>query len=294
MSLVDNPEKKAADTRLSYSSATLLKNCSQKYYYHKVSMPGRDIDADVNYDAFNVGKAFHWVMEENMHTDEDLDELVTAACSTFEVETSQSMIHAMLLRYLQCHKASGLTAVYCELGLDTKDFIGFIDVILKDEATGDWWLGDLKTAKIVAATTFARLKKDVQLNLYASFAPWIADELGLDLKKFRGCRYRVTSKSVLKRKISESYYEHVRRTAKNVKSYDIIIPIEEMQPNETFKEHKRLHAQTMKMREGKVKPSKNLSYCDSFFKPCEFWSQCYGKTFTEMKDELEVVTSSNV
>ena len=287
--------KPITGNQLSYSSATLLKNCSQKYYYHKVAEDiSKDPDAEENYDAFNVGKAFHWVMEENMHTDEDLVELLEKACNTFEVEDHQALIHAMLLRYLQVHTKSGLTAVFCELQLNTPEFLGFIDIVLEDKATGEWWIGDLKTASRFSEVKVTSLRNDVQLNLYASFAPWIAAELDLDVAKFRGARYRVTTKATLKRKVRESYYEYVRRLAKSVKSYDVVIPIEEMCPQDTFGEHLRLHAITMKMREGTVKPQKNLSYCDSFFKPCEYWSQCHGKTYSEMNGSLEILGSDNV
>jgi len=286
-------ENKVQDTRLSYSSATLLKNCSQKYFYYKVAGVARDEDAEVNYDAFNIGKAFHWVMETNNHSEDNFHDLLDQAVKTFEVEEARGMIHAMLLRYLQVHKKSGLEVVHCEFELTTDLFIGFIDVILKD-ADGNWWIGDLKTAARYSEITAAKLHNDVQLNLYASFAKEIASYFKLDPNKFRGARYRVTTKSVLKKKVTESYADHVKRTANNVKSYDIVIPLEKMDPKGVFAEHKKLHTRSMKMREGKLKPEKNLSQCDSFFKPCEYFSQCHGKCFTELKDEIQMITSDNV
>ena len=287
-------ENKVQDTRLSYSSATLLKNCSQKYFHHKVAGTARDEDHEDNYDAFNIGKAFHWVLEENLHSDKDLHNLIDVACKTYEVEDSKAMIEAMLLRYLQVHKKSGLEVVVCELALSNDIFIGFIDLILKDPETGDWWISDLKTAARYDEITIAKLCSDVQLNLYSSFSDEIAPQFNLDPKKFKGARYRVTTKSKLKRQASESYNEHVLRTAKNVKSYDIIVPLERMDPKGIYKEHKALHAKTLKMRSGKLKPEKNTSYCNSFFKPCEFFSQCHSKTFTDLKDDLDMVTSNNV
>jgi len=286
-------ENKVVDTRLSYSSATLLKNCSQKYYYYKVAGVAKDPDAEENYDAFNIGKAFHWVLETNGHTESRLEELLEEACNTFEVQGSKSMIHAMLLRYLQVHQESGLEVVHCEFELSTDIFIGFIDVILKD-SEGNWWIADLKTASRFSEITAAKLHNDVQLNLYASFSKEIGEYFGLDPKKFKGARYRVTTKSVLKQKVDESYYAHVKRTAKNVKSYDIIVPLDKMNPKKTFEEHKELHKDTLKMREGKLKPVKNLSWCDSYFKPCEYWSKCHGCTFTECKESVDMLTSGNV
>ena len=287
-------DEKKPDTRLSYSSATLLKNCSQKYYYYKVAGLAKDPDSEQNYDAFNIGKAFHWVLETNGHTENRLEELLEEAVKAYEVPESRGMIHAMLLRYLQVHQLSGLEVVHCEFELSTDMFVGYIDVILKDSNTGVWWIGDLKTAARYSDIKTAMLHKDVQLNLYSSFADDIAKYFNLDPSKFGGARYRVTTKSVLKRKVDESYAAHVKRTAKNVKSYDVIIPIEKMDPKGIFAEHKKLHKDSIKMREGKLKPSKNMSHCDSFFKPCEYWSQCYGCTYTECKESAEMLTSGNV
>lgn len=279
---------KTIDTRLSYSSATLLKNCSQKYYYHKISTPGKDPDSEDNMEAFNVGKAFHWVLEENGHTEARLEELLEEAVQAYEVEDLKGMIHAMLLRYLKLHKESGLTCIKAELELSNDFFIGFIDAIMTDPE-GGWWIVDLKTAGRFADTTLARLALDTQLNLYSSFSDDIALHLELDPDRFMGARYRCTTKSKLVRKATESYSDHVLRTAKNVKSYDVVIPITIMDPKTAIEEHKALHKDTLKMREGKAKPKKNLSYCDSFFRPCEYWSQCYGKTFTEWKGDLESI-----
>lgn len=279
--------------QLSYSSANLLKNCSQKYYWYKVKQVERDPDSEDNQDAFNVGKAFHHVLEMNMHTNERLTELLDEAVETFEVPEHKPMLHAMLMRYLQVHMKSNLKAVHCELGLQNPEFIGYIDVILADDE-GNWWICDLKTARRFAETTLARLKLDVQLNLYTSFAEIIAEQLELDVHKFQGCRYRVTTKSSIKRRKTESYKDFVIRCAESIKSYDVIIPIEEMAPAMTMFEHEQLQKHALALHRGEAEPKKNMSYCDSFFRPCEYFSQCYGKTFTELKGDLEVITSDNV
>jgi hypothetical protein len=279
------------NTRLSYSSGTLLKNCSMKYYHYKVAGVAKDPDSEDNSDAFNIGKAFHWVLEENNHTEDNLVDLLEKAVKNFNVEDSMGMLHAMLLRYLKLHKKSGLVVKKCELGLQNDIFEGYIDAIMTEE-DGTWWVVDLKTARIAAETTFARLKTDTQLNLYCSFADDIALLLGLDRGKFGGARYRVTTKSVLKKKANESYFDHVMRTAKNIKSYDIIIPVSEMNPEQAYKDHELLHSRSMDLRHDVLKPEKNLSYCDSFFKPCEYWSRCHGDTFTNCKGALQMITEN--
>jgi len=286
-------KKLEADTRLSYSSASLLTQCSMKYWHRKVNNTPVDSDIEQDTEAFRIGKAFHDVLERTMHTSSGLETALAIAVKQHEVEYFEGMIHAMLLRYLQVHGKSGLTAVKCELGLSNDQFIGFIDVILKDDE-GNWWIADLKTASRVTDTTFARLPRDRQLNLYASFAHEVAGVLDLDIEKFKGCRYRVTTKSNLKKKASESYEAHVKRTAKNVKSYDVIIPIEVMNPSEFYKVHMVQHEVTMKLRAGEIAPSKNFGACESYFKPCEYWSQCMGCTFSEGKAKAQMLTTDNV
>lgn len=290
---MSDSENKVVDTRLSYSSATLLKNCSQKYFWYKVAGVAKDPDSEDNYDAFNVGKAFHFVMEMNGHTEKDLEKYLDEAVRAFEVEEYRPMIHAMLLRYLQVHQKSGLEVVHCEFELVTDIFVGYIDVIMKD-ALGGWYIVDLKTASRYSPITAAKLHNDVQLNLYSSFKEDIAKYFNLDPAKFKGARYRVTTKSKLTQKVDESYNAFVKRTAKNVKSYDIVIPAERLKAKEFFNEHKKLHTMSMKLRSGKLKPTKNFSYCDSFFKPCEYFSQCHGCTFTESLDMVKMLTSDNV
>jgi len=294
MALVEAPKEEAPDERLSYSSSTLLKNCEQKYCYYKIDKAPKDSDVSDSTEAFDIGKAFHQVLEDNNHTDVSLEGHLDNACRALEVEAHKGMIHAMLLRYLQVHAKSGLEVVRCELGLNNPKFIGYIDVILKDPKTGEWWIADLKTAGRYSPITTAKLANDVQLNLYCSFAEHIAAALELDVKKFMGARYRVTTKSKLKRKVGESYGAHVRRTAKNVVSYDIIVPIAEMSPAAVYKEHLKLQAKTVKFRKGTLKPTRNLSYCDSFFRSCDYFSRCHGKNFTEAQDQFEMLTSDNV
>lgn len=282
------------NVQLSYSSATLLKNCSQKYYWYKVAGVPKDPDSEDNQDAFNVGKCFHWVLEENGHTEERLLELLEEGVIEFQVGEHQAMIHAMLLRYLQVHQKSGLHAVKCELGLQTPDFIGFIDVILADPEDGAWWISDLKTSARLSPITISKLHNDPQLNLYSFFADKVAEQLELDFDKFMGARYRVTTKSRLTQKKSESYAAFVKRVAGSVKSYDVIVPKHTMNPEWAMHQHLELHNYAVDLKEERREPVKNLSYCDSFFRPCEFYSQCHGKTFTELSDGVEMLTSDNV
>lgn len=285
-------KEERVDTRLSYSSATLLKNCETRYCHHKAWGTPKDSDYEDKQENFNIGKAFHWIMETSEHTEDNLAELLDQSCKAFEVEEYKALIHALSLRYLQTHIKSGLSVIKCEQSLSNADMLGFIDVILGEE-DGGYWFGDMKTSAWVNELLFARLKNDPQLNTYSFFHREVASALGLDPNKFRGCRYRVVTKAKLKQKASESYVDYVKRLAKNVKSYDIIIPIEKMNIEATYDEHLRLHARSLELRAGEV-PTKNLSYCDSYFSPCPYWSHCHGEEYSKCKSELEMITSNNV
>lgn len=273
---------------LSYSSAALLKNCSQKYYWYKVKQVARDADSDQDTTALDVGSAFHYVLEHSGHTDKDIGKHLTVACKEYNCEDQKALINAMVLKYLKAHKKSGLSVVQCEFEISDEVFLGYVDVVLSDEQ-GFWWIADLKTASRFSDITAAALHNNVQLNLYAHYSAEIAKHLKLDPDKFQGTRYRVTTKSKLKRKVTESHVDLVRRIYHAIESYDVAVPVALMNPQETFDNHMRLYHQALKLKSGEIKPSKNLSYCDSFFKPCEYFSQCHGYTFSELKDRLEVI-----
>jgi PD-(D/E)XK nuclease superfamily len=277
------------ETRLSYSSATLLQSCSRRYWHYKVNKTKFDEDYVDDYAAFNVGKAFHYVLETTLHKRGGLRKLIENSCKQFNVEDDKAMIHAMVLRYLEVHNASGLEVVKCELEISNEFFLGFIDAVAV-EPDGGWWIIDLKTAASVSPLTFARLKGDTQLNLYASFAAIIAEHCGLDPNLFRGARYRTTKKSKLKRKLGESYDEFVKRIQNSVESYDAIVPVELMRPAEFLARHKELHALSLKLRNKRTKTTGtcNFSQCESYFRPCPYFSNCHGSTITEAKKQIVV------
>lgn len=277
---------------LSYSSSNLVKNCQQKYWHYKVKATPKDPDADDSTEAFDIGKAFHEVLELNGHTTRDLESLLDDVCKKYEVDHAKNMIHAMLLRYLQVHIQSGLDVLFCEVKIQTPDTIGFVDVVLGD-GDGNWWVGDMKTAGRFSNTTLAKLSSDPQLNLYCYHLLKMAKFLKLDPKKFKGARYRVTTKSKLVQKARETDAEHIKRTAKNVKSYDIIIPKEIMCIEETYKKHVHYFNKAVKLQTGEEAPEQNFTYCDSYFRPCEYWSKCHGHTYSDGLVKLEMVKSSN-
>lgn len=282
------PKKKAIGP-LSHSSASTLLECEQKYAYYKIDGAPNDPDY-VKSDALAIGSAFHKVLEDSKHEKpESIRASLLACVEDPEVRLPESEIllcHAMVLKYLRLHKQMGFKVLAVEIGIETKEVVGYIDAIMED-LQGFWWIVDLKAKKSLSPTEIAMLKNDPQLNLYAAHAGMIAEMLNLDVKKFGGCRWRVVTKTTAKQKAGETDAAYVARLADDhVKAYDIPVPFDEAAAAERLQTHLELFKRTQKL--PKSKPLKNFKSCNSFFSPCQYWSRCYGKTFTEMQDATHV------
>jgi len=279
-------------TQLSYSSMCDLATCEAKYYFRKVAMVPKDADAEES-EALGVGKAFHEYLEDVLHGEKfnakTFDSAVMAKAIEHNVEEEAHLIGAMALAYMKLHKASGLIVVKCEQQVETPKYNGFIDVILKD-ASGNWWIGDLKTAARFDDKKVAQLPKDQQLNLYSYFADHLAGFFDLDPKKFKGCRYRVTTKTKSVVKANESITDFAKRMVDkgSVTSYDAIIPVDVMDIENTWKHFEVMQERAVAIQNGEM-PTKNLGACMNFFRPCDYWSQCHGKCFTDMTTKPEVI-----
>lgn len=277
------------DLKLSYSSATLLRGCEQRFYNYKKEIP-KDSDYEDNIDALVIGTSFHHVLEMSKHQKpEKISELLDHCVNEFKLpEEKVGLVHAMVLKYLRLHKQSGLECVACEIEVSNEFILGYVDAILIDPNTKEWFIVDLKTCARFYQGLLPKLKRDVQLNLYATFKEDIAKKLDLDIDKFGGCRYRTTTKSVAKQKKTEGYTDYVLRMAKVIKSYDIVIPKEELDPEAILKRHKEDWKLGIEILGGEKEPVKNFSYCDSFFRACPYWSNCHGSNHSEATKGLKI------
>jgi hypothetical protein len=283
-------ENSSPDTRLSYSSATLLRGCEQKYFHYKVAKTDIDSDQSKDTKAFDIGKAFHYILEESKHEKpEKIGPYLEKIAKDYDLDENEvALVHAMVLKYLRLRSRQNLRFIAAEYAIEDEEVIGFIDLIEEDTETGLWYISDLKTAKTFYPTTLARLPMDRQLNLYASFYKQIAKKFKLKMKNFGGCRYKVTTKSSAKMRKSESYADFVMRLVDSyIKTYDVIIPKDKLHINEVVEEFNQNYKRSLELRNGEA-PSKNFGYCESYFKPCEYWSQCHGSLFSEIKESLEV------
>jgi len=284
-------EKKLKEgTQLSYSSANLILGCTQKYMHHKVWKTEPDPQPKGDREPLDVGSAMHLIIERTKCEAPDL-ETVEEACKIYNVENKQGLVHAMSLQYAKLHAMSGLQVVAPEIGLLNKIFEGYVDLVVKDKA-GYWWISDTKSAKAVRELTLARLHNDTQLSLYASFKDEIARIYKLAPAKFKGIRYRVVTKSEATQQDGESYEAYVKRVYKSINAYDVLVPASMLKPKEAYGKHEKLHKVSLGLRDGSIEPIKNYAFCDAFFKPCEFWTACHGKSPNESLRALKIIESN--
>lgn len=271
-----NKSKEAV--KLSYSSMSTLLSCEKKYHAYKVACVPKDPDY-VESDALGLGKAFHEVLEKTLHQDYN-ESLIISAMTTHNVGTDEKeLLTVMLKKYVEFRKLSGIKIIKCEIALANNVFNGFIDYVAVQG--NKWFIGDLKTAGRHDESILSRLALDPQLNLYAYFAEWI-DVAAPQVKdlEFAGCLYT----QVIKSKAGTS-----AGLERGVKVYETFVPVEVMKPGEMWTLFNEIHDRALQLHAGEV-PKKNFGSCFSYFSPCQYWSQCYGTTFTESKNKVKLST----
>jgi hypothetical protein len=285
---------------LSPSSFKLYQACQRKYFLEKIVEAPADPDAEDDTEALTVGKIFHKVLEDTRHELAGVTVgRVAETAKEFAMEDpdTAAMIWAMLYAYKRTHEASGLKVLECEKVVDTPDFYGIVDAVMASPQ-GEWWIVDMKTAASWNPDALIpTLPTDLQMTLYTQHAPIIAEFLGLDMRDFQGCRYRAAIKMRIMRKADESIGEYATRLAKVARCYDIEIPKRVIKAGIVAEEHYAARVNINQKIELAAACSpeiaasyflKNRGNCMSYFRPCKYWSQCHGQTFTEAKTAIKV------
>ena len=275
---------------LSPSSLALFTGCQRKYYYKKVAKIPIDSDVSEEQENFDIGKTFHKVLEDRMHvlSGLTLSEVIKTAATFNLGEEKAPLIFAMLGKYKIMHEKAGLEATSCEVIIDTPTFYGIADVILTDSKK-NWWVGDMKTSASYSPLLVPTLAKHPQLNLYGYHHKEIAEVVGLDPEKYMGCRYRLTTKSKASKKVKEETVDFINRISDTIRSIDYILPKDKMAGEEMYEMHS--HAVKYMATCAEVAPGEkslfkpNYGNCLSYFRPCEYFSNCHGSLFTESKVE---------
>ena len=286
--------KKEPDLRLSYSSAQDIRMCERRWYNRKVLGKKPDKDYEEG-DQFMIGKAFHYVLEMTGHKYPKKMVDCLKACSAHDdinlTREYYPLITAMVKRYCELHEKSQLNVVAVEEEIqEDKFFIGYIDAIMSDN-DGNWWVVDLKTTGSFREDYLPPLIKNTQLSLYAPYAIQLSEKLGLDKEKFQGARYRTTVKPRLKRRNGESASSYARRLYDSCSSYDVILT-SDLLDSDALNEHEIVRNRAEQLIKGYDIARRNYSNCTAFFKPCPYFSDCHGMTFTEAKDKITVLEAT--
>jgi hypothetical protein len=274
--------------RFSYSGGNMAMKCQRKWYLKYIMKVEVDSDSQDDALALREGKALHTVLEfSNRDARGYKEEYLIAAAKEQSLDNeSFYKVYACLYSYYRLHAPSGLSVAGTEVEVGDDNYVGYIDSVMVDR-NGYWWMEDTKSSGMVMETLFARLEEDQQLNLYAFYAPQVAEKLKLDLSKFAGARYRVVQKPRLVPKNNEPLKDFAKRA--DAKAYDVEIPVSAMNPVAAYQLHMKLRATMLGLKDEDICP--NRQACIDYNRPCEYWSHCHkGKTFTECKSGVKVFT----
>jgi hypothetical protein len=285
-----------SDRRFSYSASNVLKSCEKQYCFKYVLGVEKDTDIEDDAAALRFGKAFHTVCELTNHDVRKFNTsmLTKAAFDNCLNTEDTTKVYACLKSYFDLHSKSKLECVGIELEIGDENLVGYIDAVMADR-NGNFWICDLKTSGLVVDTLFARLHKDPQLNLYCAFAEQVVEKINaasnrkLDIKKLQGCAYRVVAKPRTTPKTGESFEAYAARAAPE--AYDVYIPIDKMDPESALREIRELQTKAKAITLDNSRC--NRANCVQWQRPCDFFSQCHGATFTECKESAKVFTTKN-
>lgn len=280
---------------LSYSGSSTLQACERKYCLRYLARVQTDPDY-VNPDYFAFGNAFHKVLELTRHDPKQISKINFRDIITsykLEYVTDGARISAMLRRYWELHLKYPLNVVATETKVTAERTNGVIDAIMSDDF-GNWWIVDLKTTGKLDPALPARIAKDTQLNLYASFAEQLAHQYSLDVNMFAGIRYREALKPLQVYKAGESFESYTQRCETGTKVREIIVPIADLDVEESLGEFyesvKKADAiQATFIEANALVGKRNYGNCLAYGKPCEFFSWCHHKTYTEAIHSTQVI-----
>jgi len=292
--------------RLSYSSMNLIQGCQRKWMHYKVNKTAPDpTDETKNY--FEVGSAFHLIQEMLFHnldnlelsdnpmfspTEKILDALTTEFKQMCIDEVGLNpedwiLVAALAYGYLVQVRESfpELKCISVEKEIYTEDYIGYADAIFINEALRLYYIIDLKTAsRGLSEVAIKKLPKNVQLNLYAhpEYRKILKEKSDIaDDFKFGGVGYFSAVKpklSYLNKDTDQSYFEKLIGKTLNKANMDLLlIPATHLAPHKAYNLHKHLYSLSQNLRKGITPPLPNYNFCEAYFKPCEYFSQCHGE-----------------
>lgn len=305
--------KLPGDGLLNQSGMMAFLACNRKYAYTYIDRLPRVFDTIT---ALDRGSAFHLLAETRGEARADAQRKL----SHDPFETAR-----VFLAY-DAYKAQEdagmmppLTLAEQRVVSEEHQFYGTIDGIGVDDATGKWWLGEIKTTERFDPIRWQTLEINFQIALYTEMAKLeFAHEQFLSAADFTGVSYRTVEFSSRKPlKGSKQANPRASRTrpprpgeAKDayktrLKTDETAEEFRERIKNDAKVFHKMVstsdEARLSALQSfGAVKEAidrlgtkssnyvKNPGNCFSFGRPCEFFAACWGISVEEQKPELDV------
>jgi RecB family exonuclease len=284
---------------LSNSGVNTLQTCERKFVLKYIARVPVDPD-HISPDYFAVGNVFHKTLELTKHEWKLFNmEMYKSIVKSYNLDIVEdgAKIASMLRAYWRLHARESLEVVACEVKFDNGATNGIVDVIMRDNEHNVWWIVDLKTTGTVDANLPARIKRDPQLNLYAAFRTELAHKYNLDVERFAGIRYREAYKPRIKAKVGETFEQYTMRCEDTASVREIVVTVDELDSNTAFAEFTQLAQRAYELH-GQFAATKslcgrcNLNACFNYARPCEYFSWCYGDTFSESIQNKSRVVSA--
>jgi hypothetical protein len=279
---------------MSYSSRKDLHTCARKWFFKKVAKVNRDDDLVEDDIHLRLGTAYHSLLEINEEHRRATPNQAHYLATELDLEPEhEGQILAMAWAYSEFFSRLGVNCVAFEHRLLSDSVLGYIDRIYLNPQTREWYIVDHKTAKKMSNGLPERLLRDEQTHSYFSFVDDICESLGLEMEKFSGCCYTVCYKPQYKMKAGETPFDYATRVLPKIKIEQFTF-----MPDEKFTKQVRggLEADWMYQQSVKKKseqdpdwtPPPNFNSCFDYFRPCPYWSRCYGRKYTECVKMIDI------
>ena len=261
--------------KLSHSSSNTYLACQRKFWHAKIDLTEPDFDY-VRPNYFKFGAAYARIQEIVFNDwDQLTSHLVINECFKEGLDTTNA---AKMFAMLKSYRANvGKEHVlFAEVKLEHPVLNGRVDKVIR---RGEFaYIGEDKTASEINFTLSESLKTDPQICGYAACREQIEEKIGCQIA---GIVYRVVSKPKEKRKKEELWEDYAFRCSCNFQ--ELTIPFGSLDVSGTIQRIELLQAEIV-AKKNKQDFIQNKRNCSANYSNCEFFSQCHGKTVTELKE----------
>lgn len=279
---------------VSFSAISCFNQCPRKFFHRYIAKTPKDPDAQWDPLRLAVGKCFHKILEDSNHMPcfglDWLNKEGSKYRKEFQIGAFDlAKVVAMAIRYRDFHVASKWRVVSNEVMIHRDGIGGFVDSIMIDSVTKLYWIVDNKTAAGRRKGLTESMRRNLQLSVYAALRREIEKQVSaIQGYAFGGVAYRCSLKPEIKfnpKKDSE-FWETVKRCT--TETYEIQAPASILDLDTVMGEVLETAAMLNKAKTLGRPLRRNLESCLAYGDTCEFWSQCYGATATNCRNETRM------